>query len=131
MDFRIEQEFWALFPAAHIGVVIARGIDNAMAGEEAAVLLAQATQQTGAALQHDTLNMATYPAVAPWREAYRVFGVKPSKYRSSIENLLRSARGGSVRSVNPLVDLYNSVSLRHQLPCGGEDLAAVGGDIFA
>ncbi|HET6262504.1 MAG TPA: phenylalanine--tRNA ligase beta subunit-related protein, partial [Chloroflexia bacterium] len=64
-----------------------------------------------------------------WREAYRTFGVKPNKYRSSVENLLRSARAGTVRSINPLVDLYNSVSLRHQLPCGGEDLAAVVGDI--
>lgn len=129
MDFRIEDDFWALFPAAHIGVVIARGIDNEVAGEEAAALLAQAAAQTAAVLQDDTLDWATYPAVAPWREAYRAFGVKPNKYRSSIENLLRSARAGTVRSINPLVDLYNSVSLRHQLPCGGEDLAAVVGDI--
>ncbi len=132
MDFRIEEDFWALFPAAHIGVVIARGIDNESAGEEAeeaAALLAQAAAQAGSALQDDTLDITTYPAVAPWREAYRAFGVKPNKYRSSIENLLRSARAGSVRSINPLVDLYNSVSLRHQLPCGGEDLAAVVGDI--
>jgi DNA/RNA-binding domain of Phe-tRNA-synthetase-like protein len=34
-----------------------------------------------------------------------------------------------VRSVNPLVDLYNAVSLTNLLPCGGEDLAAVRGDI--
>lgn len=130
MNFRIEEEFWALFPAAHIGVVIARGIDNEVASE-AATLLAQA----GALSQDDKLDMAalvdwaTHPAVAPWREAYRAFGLKPNKYRSSIESLLRSARTGSVRSINPLVDLYNSVSLRHQLPCGGEDLAAVVGDI--
>lgn len=129
MDFSIEDDFWASFPAAHIGVVIARGIDNEVAGEEAAALLAQAAAQTAAVLQDDTLDWATYPAVAPWREAYRAFGVKPNKYRSSIENLLRSARAGTVRSINPLVDLYNSVSLRHQLPCGGEDLAAVVGDI--
>jgi DNA/RNA-binding domain of Phe-tRNA-synthetase-like protein len=129
MDFWIAEDFWALFPAAHIGVVIALGLDNEASGAEAAALLAQAVAQTGTALQDETLDMATYPAVAPWREAYQAFGVKPNKYRSSIENLLRAARAGSVRSINPLVDLYNSVSLRHQLPCGGEDLAAVVGDI--
>jgi DNA/RNA-binding domain of Phe-tRNA-synthetase-like protein len=129
LDFRIEEDFWALFPTARIGVVIARGIDNGAAGDAAAALLAQAVAQTGAALQDETLDMATYRAVAPWRTAYQAFGVKPNKYRSSIENLLRAARAGSVRSINPLVDLYNSVSLRHQLPCGGEDLAAVVGDI--
>jgi DNA/RNA-binding domain of Phe-tRNA-synthetase-like protein len=67
--------------------------------------------------------------VAPWRDAYRRFGMKPSRYRSSIENLLRSARGAGVRGINPLVDLYNAVSLRHLLPCGGEDLDAIQGDL--
>jgi DNA/RNA-binding domain of Phe-tRNA-synthetase-like protein len=74
-------------------------------------------------------DMATHPAVAPWRGAYRRFGVKPAKYRSSIENLLRSARGDGVRSINPLVDLYNTISMRHFLPCGGEALNAITGDL--
>jgi DNA/RNA-binding domain of Phe-tRNA-synthetase-like protein len=55
--------------------------------------------------------------------------VKPSKYRSSIESMLRSAQSGRLRSINPLVDLYNTISLRHQLPVGGEDLAKITGDI--
>ena len=36
---------------------------------------------------------------------------------------------GGPRSISPLVDLYNAVSLRHLLPCGGEDLDAVRGDV--
>jgi DNA/RNA-binding domain of Phe-tRNA-synthetase-like protein len=55
--------------------------------------------------------------------------MKPSRYRSSIENLLRSLRGEGPRSINPLVDCYNAVSLRHLLPCGGEDLNAIVGDL--
>lgn len=73
--------------------------------------------------------MAPHPAVAPWREAYRAFGIKPAKQRSSIENLLRAAVAGTLRNINPLVDLYNTVSLRHFLPCGGEDLQAIRGAI--
>ena len=58
------------------------------------------------------------------------FGAKPKDHPSSIENLLRRvAKGQPLRSVNPLVDLYNVVSLRHLLPVGGEDLAAVEGDV--
>ena len=34
-----------------------------------------------------------------------------------------------MRSISPLVDLYNAVSLRHALPCGGEDRAAIVGDV--
>ena len=61
------------------------------------------------------------PHVAPWREAYRAFGAKPKRTRNSLEALLRRAASGLPR-VNRLTDLYNAVSVLHQVPLGGEDL---------
>ncbi len=61
------------------------------------------------------------PHVAAWREAYRAFGAKPQRTRNSLEALLRRAAGGLPR-VNRLTDLYNAVSVLHQVPLGGEDL---------
>lgn len=127
MQFRIEHGFREAFPEAMIGLVVASGIDNCRHAQEAATLLGGANATTRDALGE--ADVATHLAVAPWRDAYRRFGVKPARYRSSIENLLRSARGDGVRSINPLVDLYNTVSLQHLLPCGGEDLAAIAGDL--
>jgi DNA/RNA-binding domain of Phe-tRNA-synthetase-like protein len=127
MRFLITDDFWSLFPDARIGAVIARGLNNAVADDRIARLLGDSMQ--AAAAQLGETDIATHPAVAPWRVAYQAFGMKPSKFRSSIEGLLRSARNGNVRSINPLVDLYNAVSLKHFLPCGGEDLGAVRGEI--
>ncbi len=127
MRFIIHSDFWQLFPDALVGIVIARGLDNTQADRaDVAALLADAAATASAGLGDD---IAAHPAIAPWRQAYQTFGVKPSKYRSSIESLLRSARVQRIRSVNPLVDIYNTISLSHFLPCGGEDLAAVRGDI--
>jgi DNA/RNA-binding domain of Phe-tRNA-synthetase-like protein len=51
-------------------------------------------------------------------------GVSGRKFPSSIESLLRRAfKGGEPPSINPLVDFYNSISLRHVVPAGGFDLA--------
>lgn len=125
--FIVEPPFWSLFPGAQIGVVVARGMDNTRNTDACAMLLRDAMAE--AARRIGEADMATHPAVAPWRDAYRAFGIKPAKQRSSIENLLRSAVAGTLRSINPLVDLYNTVSLRHLLPCGGEDLRAIRGDI--
>ena len=61
------------------------------------------------------------PHVAAWREAYRAFGAKPQRTRNSLEALLRRASSGLPR-VNRLTDLYNAVSVLHQIPFGGEDL---------
>ncbi len=61
------------------------------------------------------------PHVAAWREAYRAFGAKPQRTRNSLEALLRRAASGLPR-VNRLTDIYNAVSVLHQIPVGGEDL---------
>ena len=123
----IEPSFRALFPDARIGVVVVRGVDSTRHVADCAALLRGAMAEAARII--GDADMATHPAVAPWREAYRAFGVKPAKQRSSIENLLRAAVAGTLRSINPLVDLYNTVSLRYLLPCGGEDLQAIRGDI--
>ncbi|MDA8282511.1 MAG: phenylalanine--tRNA ligase beta subunit-related protein [Actinomycetota bacterium] len=61
------------------------------------------------------------PHVAAWRDAYRAFGAKPQRTRNSLEALLRRVSSGLPR-VNRLTDIYNAISVLHQLPCGGEDL---------
>lgn len=127
MRFQVDERFWELFPQARIGVVVAHGIDNTREADRCAQLLFAATQQ--AATRLEGVDIATHPAIAPWRDAYRLFGAKPAKQRSSIENLARSALAQRVTSINPLVDLYNAVSLTYLLPCGGEDPRAVQGDI--
>lgn len=124
---RVEPAVWELAPGAAVGIVVARGIDNTRAAGVCAADLAAAMAIVAAAPWPD--EVASHPAIAPWRAVYAAFGAKPSKYRSSIEALLRSARSGRLGSVNPLVDLYNAVSLAHALPVGGEDLAAIAGDL--
>jgi len=127
VQFVVEDEFWGLFPEAMIGTVVVHGLDNTRSAEKCTALLIEQIENTSYALA-DT-EILSLLSVSPWRSAYQQFGVKPSKFKSSIENLLRSASSGRLRSINPLVDLYNVVSLRYQLPCGGEDLATIGGAI--
>lgn len=61
------------------------------------------------------------PQVGRWREAYRAFGAKPQRTRNSLEALLRRAADGLPR-IDRLTDLYNAVSVLHEVPVGGEDL---------
>jgi DNA/RNA-binding domain of Phe-tRNA-synthetase-like protein len=37
--------------------------------------------------------------------------------------------GNHLGTINPLVDIYNCISLRYALPCGGEDIDTFSGDI--
>lgn len=75
-------------------------------------------------------NLASHPDVAGWRQVFSSMGVKPSKYRSSLEALLRRVlKEKSLWTVNSVVDLYNCVSIRALLPMGAFDLDKVRGDI--
>lgn len=124
---RLESDFLALFPNATVAIAVVRGIDNQVDDPEIWPMLETEIERAAASLGDGEISQ--HPAVVPWRAAFAQFGVKPSKYRSSIEAMLRSAQSGRLRSINPLVDLYNTISLRHQLPVGGEDLAKIVGDI--
>ena len=126
-QFRLESDFLELFPEATIALAVVRGIDNRVDDPEIWPMLEVEIERAAASVGDGEISQ--HPAVAPWRAAFASFGVKPSKYRSSIEAMLRSAQSGRLRSINPLVDLYNAISLRHQLPVGGEDLAKIVGDV--
>ncbi len=68
----------------------------------------------------DLEPLTAHPTIAAWREAYRVFGAKPSEYPSSIESLLkRVRRGDDLPYINTLAAICNSVSLRYLIPIGG------------
>lgn len=87
------------------------------ARSEALLLEAETSARTTLAQQAVT----DIPHVAAWREAYKAFGAKPKKERSSLESLMRRAEGGLPR-VNRLTDIYNAMSVKYQIPFGGEDL---------
>lgn len=127
MKFQLESDFLELFPDATIAIAVVGGIDNTIEDPEIWPMLEVEIERAAASASEGEISQ--HPAVAPWRAAFAKFGVKPSKYRSSIESMLRSAQSGRLRSINPLVDLYNTISLRHQLPVGGEDLSKIQGDI--
>lgn len=110
---------FALRPDYRALLVAVDGIVPGPTDEDSDVFLQTAEAAARQAL--GDLPLEELPHVAAWREAYRAFGAKPQRTRNSLEALLRRVGAGLPR-VNRLTDLYNAVSVLHQLPVGGEDL---------
>ena len=128
MHLRITDEVFSLFPELIVGVVVARDIRNDVAAGEIRSHLRDAEKRAREAFGPQAIT--DHPRIACWREAYRAFGAKPKEHRSSIENLVRRVVNGSESpSINPLVDIYNLISLQSVIPAGGEDLDQMQGDV--
>lgn len=126
---RVSEEIFERFPEAVLGIVTADGIDNRR--EDPTILAGLRREEARVREELAGAQVTEHPRIAPWREAYRRFGAKPKDYPSSIENLVRRVlKGHSLPGINPLVDLYNTISLRHLVPAGGEDLDRITGDIL-
>jgi DNA/RNA-binding domain of Phe-tRNA-synthetase-like protein len=121
---RVDASVFALRPDYRALLVAAAGIVPAPSDEAGEALLREAEAAAREALRDRSVE--ELPHVAAWREAYRAFGAKPQRTRNSVEALLRRAPAGLPR-VNRLTDIYTAVSVLHQIPLGGEDLARYAG----
>jgi len=66
-------------------------------------------------------DWTTDPHIAAWMAAFAAFGAKPKRTSPSPFALLKRLQAGLPR-IDPVTDLYNSISIRHAMPIGGEDL---------
>lgn len=68
--------------------------------------------------------------IAATRNAYKVLGKDPNRYRPSAEALCRRiVRGIPIYKVSTLVDIINLVSIRSGFSIGGFDMIKIDGDI--
>lgn len=110
------------FPEFRVAFVVAENLTIVPARAESLDHLIR-EREIAARAHWAGFELARIPGVAAWRAAYRAFGVKQTRYRSSVERLVKNVLAGrDLPRVNTFVDLYNAVSLRHVLPLGADDL---------
>nr|WP_293992188.1 B3/4 domain-containing protein [uncultured Fusobacterium sp.] len=126
--FIIEDNFWDIFPKAKIGIITIYGIDNRIKETEKYKSLLLESQQK-AMTYLTAMEFSSNSVIKVWREAFQKFKTKKG-VRASIEALLKRVhKGDNISCINPLVDIYNSISLKYAMPCGGEDIDSFVGDV--
>ncbi|MFI5799961.1 B3/4 domain-containing protein [Streptomyces sp. NPDC051677] len=126
--FRLAPAVAEAFPDTLIALVTATGLRGHEAWPDTAAAMDD--------LEHQLADGAWQPAdetdprIEAWHTAYRSFGTNPRRIRPSVDALgRRFAKKGTLPRINPAVDSYNSVSVRHGLPAGAFDLDHVTGEV--
>ncbi|ENY0896251.1 TPA: B3/B4 domain-containing protein [Enterobacter ludwigii] len=89
----------------------------------ASAALAQACQQV---LTDDVAWAEAH--LSAWDDVFRAFGAKPKRTPCSASALRkRVLKEGALPPLDPVVDIYNAISIRYAIPVGGENLAAYAG----
>lgn len=122
MKFTIEKEIFEAFPGLKIIVAVARGIDNTNDSPAIIDELAKAWASAGVAAS-EFGNPQSHPRIKAWVDHFKDIGVSRKKYPSSIEALVKRASKSEVPvTINPMVDFYNTVSLKYIVTAGGYDI---------
>ena len=125
----VDNTFWSIFPQAKIYTLVVNDLNNHIPdnANKYQIMLNQA--ETEAKQYLTAKEFKDNSVINEWREVLSKFKKKKGA-RSSIEALLkRVSQGKTFNPINPLVDIYNSVSLEYAVPCGGEDLDQIAGQM--
>lgn len=75
-------------------------------------------------------DLAAHPYLRGYRELHDRFGVDDPSLVPSPESLYAILfKHGDLRPINPIVDIYNYVALKHRLSCGAHDIDQLNGRI--
>ncbi|MDD3655716.1 MAG: phenylalanine--tRNA ligase beta subunit-related protein [Atribacterota bacterium] len=75
-------------------------------------------------------NFVNHPYLKAWDEAHIRFGSDPEQYPPSIKSLLtRIMAGGGLPFINSVVTLFNYISIKYLVPCGGDDIKKISGNL--
>lgn len=131
--FIMSDEFINIFPEAEIAVIVAKCLDNSEEGneEKRPDMIEELEEANINAKEFLTAEVfSENKVISVWRQAFQKFKTKKGA-RCSIESMLkRISKGNEIGTINPLVDVYNTVSLNYGIPCGGEDLDRIEGDMI-
>jgi len=128
MRFAVDKSVFEKFPEYRRGIVVARQAVNLSADPELEARLRDAELSVVDRLTDG--EWRTAPRVAAWLAAFARLGVGVGSKPPSVAALVkRVAKGASLPFINQLVALMNITSLENLVPCGGDDLDTVGGEL--
>ena len=120
----IQDRIFEMYPEFRRQVVIVRSLNNRPSYKRIRKLLKKEIDRRA------TIDLDGEPRLQAWDAAHQKFGSRPGRYPPSIKSLLKRIKSNpALPFINSVVALFNYISLKYCLPCGGDDIAAIAGDL--
>ena len=127
MKFSVSKDVFEKMDNLCLGIVVAKGIDNSKS-EKIAEMLNQNISIAEEKFQDKKVK--EMDEIVSYRDKFRELGINPNKFMSSIEAIItRISKHKGFPSINPIVDLGNSLSIKYLVPLGAHDIGNLDDDI--
>lgn len=125
MVFEVDKEIFERFPGLRIVTVLVENLPS-QADEAAIASYLDDAWQVAKAASTEYGNPQSHPYIKAWGERMKEVGAPRKKFPCSIEAMIRRAgKSDEPFRINPIVDLYNAISLKNIVPAGGYDIEEV------
>jgi len=120
----IDEEIFNQFSDFKRGIIIVSDIKNASGNKRIKKPLnKEIVNKTG-------VDCIEHEFVIAWDDVHSKFGSNPNKFPPSIKSLLkRIQKGGGFPFINSVVALFNYISIKYLIPCGGDDVDKIEGNL--
>ena len=111
----IDSEIFTQFPDFKRGIIVVKDIENALGNKRIKKPLNKEIEKR---MRED------------WDETHLKFSSDPHKFPPSIKVLLkRIKKGAGFPFINSVVALFNYISIKYLIPCGGDDVSKIEGNL--
>jgi DNA/RNA-binding domain of Phe-tRNA-synthetase-like protein len=120
----IDQEVFDQFPTFKRGIIVVSNIENVLGNKRIKKPL---NKEIAKRIDSDCLNSEF---IKIWDKVHQEFGSNSNKFPPSIKSLLkRIQKGNGFPFINSVVALFNYISIKYLLPCGGDDIDRIEGNL--
>ncbi len=120
----IEKEIFLKFPDFKRGILIIKDIRNSTFNKRINKLLEEQIRL------RKGIDLNENEFIKVWDEIHKNFGSNPNKFPPSIKSLLkRVSKGEKIPFINCVVALFNFISMKFLIPCGGDDIEEIEGNL--
>lgn len=122
----VDQEVFNRFPGFNRGIIVIENLENHGTNPEIQKMLQEEMEKM--AVEGEQILQSEFLKV--WDDVYIKFGANPNKFPPSIKSLIkRVLKGGQIPFINSVVALFNIISLKYLIPCGGDDVESILGNL--
>ncbi len=122
----INQAIFERFPQFIRGIILVQDIQIVEKNKRIKKPLNKIIEQR----KSERFEFDNHPYLKAWDNAHLRFGSDPQQYPPSTKSLLiRIMGGGGLPFINSVVTLFNYISIKYLVPCGGDDVSKITGNL--